>query len=149
MGTSGDRNIHLRHLTNSTLGEFEIVETTWVSTQNELGTKEEHREDAIVFTGDILECKAYLDLLKRRLDTKKTKMKEEDKIILTAGKMWARLGLGLLLLIGVYGVLAPMLFSNSESDFGVILGMVVTWAAPFLYIWILWPVLKYTRNHMF
>ena len=68
---------------------------------------------------------------------------ENKKLVLTAGKIWARIGLAILLLIGVYGVLAPLLFSNSESDFGVFLGMVVIWIAPFLAIWLIWPVLKF------
>jgi hypothetical protein len=66
----------------------------------------------------------------------------KDPIILTAGKIWARLGLIILILIGAYGVLAPLLFSNSESDFGVILGMIITWVTPFLCFYILWPVIK-------
>jgi len=70
-------------------------------------------------------------------------MKEDKKLVLTAGKIWARIGLAILLLIGAYGVLCPLLFSNSESDFGVILGMILTWFSPFLAIWLIWPVLKF------
>lgn len=68
---------------------------------------------------------------------------KDEKLVLTAGKIWARIGLAILLLIGVYGVLAPLLFSNSESDFGVLLGMVLVWITPFLTIWLIWPVIKF------
>jgi len=70
----------------------------------------------------------------------------KDPIILTAGKIWARLGLAVLLLVVAYGILAPMLFSNSESDLGVLAGMVVVWITPFFVFWILWPVIKYISN---
>jgi hypothetical protein len=76
---------------------------------------------------------------------------KDKKIILTAWNVWMRLGAAILLLILAYGVLAPVLISNSESDFGVIAGMIVTWIAPPCALWILWAPIKqlftYLKNN--
>ncbi len=73
---------------------------------------------------------------------------KNKKLILTAGKIWARLGLVVLILIVAYGILAPVLCSNSDSDFGVFLGLFVMWAAPFFCIWILYPIVKSIINNI-
>ena len=43
---------------------FEIIEFTYVQESDEIGVKGSTRVDTVVFTGNILECQAYLALLK-------------------------------------------------------------------------------------
>jgi membrane protein YdbS with pleckstrin-like domain len=68
---------------------------------------------------------------------------KNKRIILTAWMIWLRLGAAILLLIVAYGILAPILFSNSESDLGVFVGMAVVWLAPAFTLWIVYPIIKY------
>lgn len=43
---------------------FEFVEFTYEEIRDEIGTKESKRIDTVIFEGSILECQAYIQLLK-------------------------------------------------------------------------------------
>jgi len=50
--------------------QFEILEFTYTQESDEIGVKASSRVDTIIFTGTILECQAYLALLKEGWFTK-------------------------------------------------------------------------------
>jgi len=56
--------------------------------------------------------------------------------------IWFRV-LGLLIIsLLLWGVVSPMLVSNSESDLGVILGIIIIFLVPVIWYYVLYPVYK-------
>ncbi len=67
MWPGGERMLLRKQVTSN---QFEILEFTYTQESDEIGVKVSSRVDTIIFTGSILECQAYLTLLKEGWFTK-------------------------------------------------------------------------------
>jgi hypothetical protein len=72
--------------------------------------------------------------------------KQKENIVLTAWGIWLRIIACIFILVIGWGIIGPNFMSNSESDFGVAVGGIITLLTPAFVVWILFGIYKHFKN---